>query len=686
MKSILRKLTLCALSGAAMSAHAAPVLIPNGDFSSQEPAAGFFSFFESAPGVVSFPATGGSGDNGGYGLVNNTVGVWGGGLVSPKDGAYPPGPNGQGIPLGDLGLVAGNTYTFSMDMKNFAGTGTGGIKLESWKGGNTADSTTGNVPATGSSSQWANYSWNYTIPPGTLSIKIVPLVIIGGPPGGSGASTADSVGFDNIKVNNTPVPPPPFVPDQIINGNFETPGGAGWGTTEGTPAFPTTGGNPDGNAVLDGTGGFTVLYAFNNTFKTFASLGLAPGDTYTFQMDMRVTNGGTNIGFVRLQAPVGYVNEQAPAISGDVSQWATYSIQLTVPDAATAPQIKFGLRPGAGSIVAFDNVKIILPGPPPPVVATIEQGTVVGWTVNDPDNTYQPQKRDAVEDPWTDIGGPVPGTSVPFAFEETASNFYQVLETTPGIPENGVLNPGFENLVTIEEVTFAENWTVLSAADGGTATIAESYPGGYSPHSGTKMLVLESATPLTGPPPPPGPPAPNVAVSCANFAVTENTTYDLSFWAAHVVKTGGANPQFILEFFGDFGFISNQINSFATVGSTWTKVEKTFTTPEGAVAMRILLIQALGADYAWQWVTLLDDFELLIPGEGSVNENAATAGPGVEISWNTNSGKTYQVKSSGNLVDWSNFGSSVVGDGNIFSVADPITPPGVKFYRVGETP
>ncbi|MCU0776922.1 MAG: hypothetical protein MUF86_04565, partial [Akkermansiaceae bacterium] len=461
---------------------------------------------------------------------------WGGGIVSPPDFFY---PANQGIPLANLGLVAGNTYTFSMDMKNFAGTGTGGIKLEAWNGGGGAASNTGNLPATGSSSQWANYSWNYTIPPGTLSIKIVPLVITGA--GGSGATTADSVGFDNIKVNNTPVPPPPFVPDQIINGNFETPGGAGWATTEGTPAFPTTGGNPDGNAVLDGTGGFAVLYAFNNTFKTFASLGLAPGDTYTFQMDMRVTNGGTNIGFVRLQAPVGYVNEQAPAISGDVSQWATYSIQLTVPDAATAPQIKFGLRPGAGSIVAFDNVKIILPGPPPPVVATIEQGTVVGWTVNDPDNTYQPQKRDAVEDPWTDIGGPVPGTSVPFAFEETASNFYQVLETVPGAPENGVLNPGFEN----SESDIAP-WVIAPQISGATATTVTSYLT-YTPVGGSRMLKLEAENFAN-----PVPPA-EIGVRSDTIPVTAGTPYTVNFSAA--VPQLGAS--FIVgcrvNYFDDFG-------------------------------------------------------------------------------------------------------------------------------------
>ena len=345
------------------------------------------------------------------------------GLVSPPDNAF---PANQGIPLANLGLVAGNTYTFSMDMKNFAGTGTGGLKLEAWNGGGGAASNTGDMPATGSSTNWATYSWNYLIPVGTTSIKIVPLLT-----GASGGSNADSVGFDNIKVNNTPVPPPPFVPDTIINGNFETAGGAGWGTTQGTPAFPTTGGNPNGTPSLDGTAGFAVLYAFNNTEKTFASLGLAPGDIYTFQMDMKLISG-SNIGGLRLEGPAGFVIETYPTIIGNGSEWATYSIELTVP--ASPGQSKFGLRPGGGSVVAFDNVKIVLPAPPGPLQANIATGVAVSWTAASAVNRYQPQES-ANGTTWTNLGPAIIGNTASSVFDDSKSPFYQVLESVPVVQE-----------------------------------------------------------------------------------------------------------------------------------------------------------------------------------------------------------------------------------------------------------
>jgi hypothetical protein len=680
MKSITRKLTLCAILGVAANAHALNVKVD-----SSKTWLGFMNVFNlpapNGDGVYQFGGGWGTADlvavfnSGSLTLSPNTIGDPNAYWYTPSGG---PGSTGNkimeanyyvelGAPTGETVNFSGNVTGFSLSpthttkafIKDFAPnystfnvsevvisqTGTFNISLN-----------TNNDPA-----RHLQYGFQ-TVGPCVWVTDVGP--------------------FGSVVIQDQPAP---FVPDQIINGDFETPGGVGWATTQGTPAFPTTGGFPTGNAVIDGTGGFAVLYAFNNTEKTFASLGLAPGDAYTVQMDMRITNGGTNIGFLRLEGPAGYVLDEPqtkPAIIGDGSEWATYSIPLTVPSGINAPsQAKFGLRASGGSIVAFDNVKIVLPGPSAPFSASIEKGTVVGWTVNDTDNTYQPRKRNAEVDPWTNIGGPVPGTSVPYVFEETASNFYQVVETEPAILGNVILNPGFETLN--EAMTFADKWSILSAVNGGTATIAASYPGGYLPHTGNKMLVLESLT-TSG--------APNVAVSCDFFAVTGNTSYDLSFWAAHVEKTGGANPQFILEFFGDDGFgqsvfLSNQITSFDSVGNTWTKVQKTFTTPAGALTMRIQVIQAVGADAGSKWVTLLDDFELLAPTlEGNVNENPATAGPGVEVSWQSVTGRTYQVRSSGDLVGWTNFGSPVVGNGSIFSVADPITPPGVKFYQVSETP
>ncbi len=676
MKSIFRKLTLCALLGVAGNAHALNVKVD-----SNQTWLGYMNVFNlpANGGAFQFGGTWGTADlvavfnSGSLTLSPNTIGdpdpYW----YTPAGG---PGSTGNKIMEAnfyvELGAPTGETVNFSGNVTGFSLASSHITKafIKDFA----PDYSTFNVSEVTISQTGA---FNISLPTNNDPARHLQY---GFQTVGPNVWITDVAPFGNVVIQDEPAP---FVPDQIPNGDFEaSPAGTGWATEPTgatTISFPVSEGNPSGHAVINtnGTGDFGAIKAFNGVEKTFASLGLAPGDICTVQMDMKILSG-TNIGGLRVVGENAYEFLNRPPIIGDGSTWETYSIQFPVP--ATPTQAAFTLVMGPNSSVAFDNVKIVLPGPPPPVVASIKQGTVVGWTVNDPDNTYQPQKRDAVEDPWSNIGGPVPGTSVPFVFEEVASNFYQVEETVPGTPENTVLNPGFETLNN--EMTFAANWNKLAAADGGTATIAANYPGGYTPHSGTKMLVLES---VTGP----GPivPAPNLTVSCDNFAVAANTSYDLSFWAAHLEKTGGANPQYILEFFGEFGgFINNQINSFATVGNTWTKVPKTFTTPAGAVAMRILLIQAVGADPNSKWVTLLDDFELLVPGAGSVNENAATAGPGVEVSWNTNSGKTYQVRSSGNLVDWSNFGSPVVGDGSVFSVADPITPPGVKFYRVGETP
>jgi hypothetical protein len=57
----------------------------------------------------------------------------------------------------------------------------------------------------------------------------------------------------------------------------------------------------------------------------------------------------------------------------------------------------------------------------------------------------------------------------------------------------------------------------------------------------------------------------------------------------------------------------------------------------------------------------------------------------VEISWPSTTGQDYQVQSSPNLVDWSNFGGVISGDNTTKAVYDAITPP-AKFYKVGELP
>ncbi|MEJ6634212.1 MAG: PEP-CTERM sorting domain-containing protein [Akkermansiaceae bacterium] len=191
MKKTIITTAVCAM---ASMANATLVLVTNGDF---EAGASNWGNFASAGTVVSFPATGGNA--GGYGRVDNTTGGWGGGLVSPADNEF---PGNTGIPLASMGLVAGETYTFQMDMINLAGDGLGGVKFESW--GAAIISNSGDTPASGQSSSWATYTWDYTIDPAATSIKIVPLLTPGS--NNAGGSINSSIGFDNVGVNVVPEP------------------------------------------------------------------------------------------------------------------------------------------------------------------------------------------------------------------------------------------------------------------------------------------------------------------------------------------------------------------------------------------------------------------------------------------------------------------------------------------------
>lgn len=189
MKKIAAILATCA---GTTIANAVFVLVPNGDFSIP----GGDSWNQAASGctVITYEAT--SGNTGGYGKIDNTAGNWGGVFVAEGgSGANPAG--GGGILLGDLGLVAGETYDFSLDLIDFgAGGAMAGVKIESWTDvGIISDSGDQNFATT---SQWATYPFTgYTIEPTATRLKVVPVLA------GAGAV---SVGFDNVGVTVVPEP------------------------------------------------------------------------------------------------------------------------------------------------------------------------------------------------------------------------------------------------------------------------------------------------------------------------------------------------------------------------------------------------------------------------------------------------------------------------------------------------
>jgi beta-glucanase (GH16 family) len=171
----MKKLALCLV----LMAFVAPVraafnLVPNGNF---ETAGGASWVFAGGGATISYPTTGGNPN--GYAAMNS-AGGWGV-LVAQVSGT-------EGLPLSSLGLIAGSNYTFRLDMKRLsAGSSLAGIKLEGWNAGVKVGDT-GDIKFTTTTS-WATYSTNWTIPATATSIMFVPLSVDGG-----------NIGFDNIGV------------------------------------------------------------------------------------------------------------------------------------------------------------------------------------------------------------------------------------------------------------------------------------------------------------------------------------------------------------------------------------------------------------------------------------------------------------------------------------------------------
>lgn len=188
----MKKMTLFAAAVAMVGvANAALFIVPNGDFEAGDDGNWTTDGGEWDVGgyTASYEATGGSGDDGGYGQIESWGANWSIFVNPPTAGA-----EGGGVPIGDIGVTAGTTATFTVDLKNFAGTSPGGMKVEAW-GGNVLLGNSGDVRAPSASASWQTFEFDWAVPDGTEKMIFVPLW---------GADS--TVGFDNVGVNAIPEP------------------------------------------------------------------------------------------------------------------------------------------------------------------------------------------------------------------------------------------------------------------------------------------------------------------------------------------------------------------------------------------------------------------------------------------------------------------------------------------------
>ena len=139
--------------------------------------------------------------------------------------------------------------------------------------------------------------------------------------------------------------------------------------------YPATGGNPGGYATMNNAGPldyFGIWVNGDTTPLPIASSGLTAGLTYTFVQDMKIISGA-NVGGFKIDwfdganAGAGSTGDLRPSTNGhNTANWETYSFSATIPAAAVG--MKIVPLWGQLSEVAFDNIGVVIPTIPPPVV------------------------------------------------------------------------------------------------------------------------------------------------------------------------------------------------------------------------------------------------------------------------------------------------------------------------------
>ncbi len=200
--------------------------------------------------------------------------------------------------LASLGLVAGQTYTFVMDMQIVSGANIGGLKIESWNdsispGAPLSDS--GNMyPLTGTA-DWATYTFTYTINPGATELNIVPLwgpnstvnydnigVVIPGPAPASVSITSPTnsqVVFSNFTINATASVNPGtvtnvgfYVDNTIVGHATNSPFGfIATGVSAGAHVLKAVALDSNGNAATSSVVNITVTSAAPPAFNAYES-------------------------------------------------------------------------------------------------------------------------------------------------------------------------------------------------------------------------------------------------------------------------------------------------------------------------------------------------------------------------------------------------------------------------------
>jgi hypothetical protein len=339
------------------------------------------------------------------------------------------------------------------------------------------------------------------------------------------------------------------------------------------------------------------------------------GNNDTVSLWLNPTAGAT--------APTGNINAPNPDLV-----YSSY-------DVGTISGIGFNFQ-GGGAVEQYDEIRIgtsfgSVVGAsagatiPTTLALSVASGKEVSWKANGIDG-YQPQSSTNGIN-WNNLGGVLTGNAVNSVYDSSPAAFYQVLDYTVGGIGNAETNGSFE--IPDVNSTGALDWSGsangMDANGNSVGVYVTNSWGTFTPVDGTNLMYLEGVTPASGPVNPP-----NVYLASALFPIPAGgVNYPLSFSSANPVTTGGANPQYQVEFWDvNQAFVAATTFYSIGAGANWTTISNNFAAPATAAFMSLNFIQAIGAGNGWDWVTLIDNIQVDYSIPGPTNVLAATVQAG----------------------------------------------------------
>jgi hypothetical protein len=302
--------------------------------------------------------------------------------------------------------------------------------------------------------------------------------------------------------------------------------------------------------------------------------------------------------------------------------------------------------------------------------------TELSWPTA-PGNTYQLQRADNPDAPWSDLGEATAGDGSVLALVDPApAGIHRVLETVPGIPAAPALpvNGGFETAAG----GGAAHWAV-SGNQPPTRSSQAAHSGSFSMRG---HIVNVGSSPGEG--------GLSQRIAPEGGTLVAGASYDFSFRAKQVSSGPSYIQQYQVQWLNSSGGVlsgGTGLTNFNGSPGTWLQItHNNLVAPSGTADARVFFRFVTGAVEGGHGEVFIDDVVLDsgTSGPGTpevVHALPVESRPVASLNWLSEPGKTYQPTSSGDMLAWDDLSPAITGDGGIKSIMVPMDKP-AGFFRL----